>query len=227
MNTKPHLILNWVFDIPTQQLTCKITDGLEYIAHDGGRSGYTKIFNGIESQVEHNQWNPEKFWISENYGELVGYFQPDPTREIPHPVTGHWQRCVNGLSEDGRYIDHLQRLQVLLEGEDMAPINNRLLSRVNADTVLFSTPNRGLTIYKRIATRNVKYPEVETDPDAYWFMHPQPCLQQPYSIGYELSSYEEMSKFDVPDSIIKKCKAGEWNEPKHPELQKWYIYPTT
>ena len=225
MSTKPHLVLNWLFDIPNQRLSCKITDDLEYVATDGGRGPYTKIFKGVESTIDPFAWDHEKHWISENYGELVGYFQPDPTREIPHPVTGHWQRCTNGLSEDGRYIDHMQRLQVLLEGEDMATVW-RIPGPTVADKPLFSTPDRGITIYKRATTQNVKYPEVETDPDVYWFNHPQPCFQQPYSIGYELSSYEELKQYGAPDDIIKKCQAGEWYAPSHPELQRWYIYPT-
>ena len=51
-------------------------------------------------------------------------------------------------------------------------------------------------------------------------------MMQPRAKGYELSSYEEMIEFGVPKGMVDICRAGKWDEPLRPELQKHYIYPT-
>jgi hypothetical protein len=222
---KPHLVLDWVFDIPNQILKCNIGDDLEYHALEGGYSGLTKRVkdsNGEwkETFVSKEDWNSEKSWISENYGELVGYFQFDPDRVINHPIQNRPDRCPNGVGPDGRYLDHLQRMQILLDGEDMSIVARSI------NKMTFVTPDCGKTIYKRIPTRNVLYPEVNEDPDAWWPDHPQPCLRQPYSRGVQISSYEEMQDEGISEEIIQQCIDGNWSAPLHPELQSFYVYPT-
>ena len=222
MTSKPHLILNWLFDVPNYKLTCKIGDDLEYEALEGGCEGFTKRYKGVESHVDIFAWQiTEKHWISEHYGHLVGYFQPDQNRVKKHPKFGWDQVCVNGLGPDGEYIDHMQRMQILLEGKDMAPVWGG--NKVD----LFLTPDQGKTIYKRIPTRDVNYPEeMMKDKNVYWTEWPQACLMQPRTKGPKLSSYKELEAAGAPKSIIDKCKQGEWEKPEHPELQQWYIYPT-
>ena len=223
---KPHLVLYWLFDIPNQTLTCKIGDDLEYLAHQGGYAGYTKRQKNAdgtwrESRVEPMDWQiHEKTWISENYGEIVGYFQYDHSRTVTHPIRGTPDHTPNGVGPDGRYIDHMQRLQAILEGEDMASIWQ------SPSKIWFVTPDRGATIYKKLPTRNVLYPNVNSEPEVFWPEHPQPCMMQPYSPGVRLSSYDEMEKAGVPDDMINRCKQWLWPTPRSPELQKWYIYPT-
>ena len=122
MSNKPHLLLHWVLDIPKQQLICKVNDDLTYIAYNGGHDGFTKIYKGVTSEVTLAEWIPEKLWISEQYGDQVGYYQPDANRVKKHPRNGWDQSCVNGLGPDGEYIDHLQRMQILMEGYDQATV---------------------------------------------------------------------------------------------------------
>ena len=219
---KPHLVLYWTFDIPNLTLYCEIGDDLKYFAYEGGTKPFTKIHKGITSTVTPQEWlETERHWISEHYGELVGYFQPDRNRTITHPVYNRPDWCPNGLGPDGRYLDHLQRMQVLLEGEDMAKIWG------GGENPMFLTPDNGKTIYKRAPTRNVFYPEVKTNPNAWWSEWPQPCAQQPYSKGPQLSSIDEMEAagIEVIKRFAEKCRRGEWEDPKNPELQQWYIYP--
>ena len=118
---KPHLVLDWTFDIPNNKLFIKIGDDLEYIAHEGGTLPYTKIHKGVTTTVPSEKWRDEKFWISEHYGHLVGYYQPGNITRI-HPIFGWEEKCIDGLGPDGRYIDHMNRRQVVLEGNDMAKI---------------------------------------------------------------------------------------------------------
>lgn len=221
MSDKPHLLLHWVLDIPKQQLICKVNDDLTYIAHNGGHDGFTKIYKGVTSEVTLAEWIPEKLWISEQYGDQVGYYQPDANRVKKHPRNGWDQSCVNGLGPDGEYIDHLQRMQILMEGYDQATVWSR------PPYILFTTPDKGSTIYKRTPAERVRYTEAQQDASLKWIDNPQSCAQQPYSKSYQLSSYAELEAADCTKSIIDKCKLGEWDAPEHPELQAHYIYPKT
>jgi len=221
MSSKPHLVLNWTFDIPNHKLFIKIADDLEYEALEGGRNGFTKIYKGITTHVDIFEWQEtEKFWISENYGTIYGYFQPDQTRIKKHPEFGTNQICVNGLGPDGEYLDHMQRMQIVLEGHDMA------LVWMEESGEIFQTPDNGKTIYKRNTTSDVNYPPHLMENGDTWPEWPQACLMQPRTRGVQLSSHAELKEFRVPTNIINKCLAGEWPSPRHPELQKWYVYPT-
>lgn len=222
-NDKPHLVLNWTFDIPNYRLFIKILDNLEYEAHEGGVLGYTKIYKDVISHITPLQWQEEeKFWISEHYGHIYGFFQPDQNRTKKHPTYGWDQMCVNGLGPDGEYIDHMQRMQILLEGNDMSEV-----WRIQTSGPIFLSPDNGLTIYKRVLTRDVNYPaEMMKDPTAFWTEWPQACLMQPRTTGARLSSYDELKSAGAPQSLIDRCAKGEWKDALHPELQQWYIYPT-
>lgn len=220
--TLPHLVLNWTFDIPNYKLFIKIADDLEYEAHEGGTLGYTKTYQNVKTHVTPLEWEEkEKFWISRYYGHIYGYFQPDHERVKPHPKYGWFQQCVNGLGPDGEYLDHMQRMQVLLEGNDMAFVWG------GDGKDFFLTPDRGLTIYKRALTTDVNYPEHLREKGNVWLEWPQACLMQPRTKGPRLSSYDELKENGAPADLISKCAAGEWDTAPHPELQKWYIYPTS
>jgi hypothetical protein len=220
MSDKPHLVLNWTFDIPNHKLFIQIADDLEYEALEGGREGYIKRYKGTEIHIDSFKWQEtEKFWISENYGHIYGYFQPDENRVKAHPEFGWNQVCINGLGPDGEYIDHMQRMQIVLEGHDMATVWK------DPDSNLFITPDNGKTIYKRNSTRDVKYPSESIEDNTAWPEWPQACLQQPRTKGAQLSSHAELRSAGAPNDIIKTCLLGKWPSPKHPELQQWYIYP--
>jgi hypothetical protein len=223
---KPHLVLNWLFDIPNQTLSCKINDYLEYIALEGGTLGFIKKYRTdlnsdfVETEISPNFWSEEKFWISENFGEEVGYFQPDYTRVLHHPVEDRPDPSPMGVGPDGRYIDHLQRMQIVLEGYDCARIG------VGKSNTLYITPDNGKTIFKREKTRDVNYPDAKIHEDWYWFEHPQPCAMQPRSPGYKLSSIDEMLLDGIDSNLVEKCKKIKFDDPEHPKLQKWFVYPT-
>jgi hypothetical protein len=220
MSTKPHLVLNWTFDIPNHKLFIRIADDLEYEALEGGTSGFTKRYKGAETHIDIFQWEEtEKHWISKHYGHIYGYFQPDQTRMKKHPEFGTDQVCVNGLGPDGEYIDHMQRMQIVLEGHDLAKV------WIDSNSNLFLTPDCGKTIYKRFSTQDVNYPPHLKSDNSKWPEWPQACLMQPRTRGAQLSNYTELKKAKAPSSIIDRCAAGKWPLPRHPELQQWYIYP--
>jgi len=48
---------------------------------------------------------------------------------------------------------------------------------------------------------------------------------QPRSKSYQLSSLEELANMGCPEGIIERCRDGEWESPRRPELQQYYVYP--
>lgn len=218
---KPHLVLFWTFDVPRYKLYINIADDLEYEALEGGTLGYKKTFKGKVTHITPVQWEQtEKFWISEHYGEQYGYFQPDFNRYKKHPKNGWDQLCSNGLGPDGEYLDHMQRMQIVLEAQDVATIF------IASDSTVFETPDCGKTIFKRVPTRDVNYPDEMKAAGGVWPEWQQACLMQPRTKGPRLSSLEELEKAGCDRGTVKKCRAGAWDPPKHPELQKYYVYPT-
>ena len=220
IKNKPHLVLDWIFNVPNQTLVCTINDELSYSAIEGGVKGINKTYNGETVFIEANDWNEEKLWISENYGEQVGYFQLDPNRVITHPFTGEEDRCPMGLGPDGRYLDHLQRRQAILESQDCSEIYR------TEDQTVWETPDCGKTIYKRIPTLDTEYAnfskmnnETHKFERTVYPEHPQPCMMQPRSPGRTFSTYDDMLENGINQDIIDKCKAMNWESPMHPELQ--------
>ena len=219
---KPHLVLDWIFNVPNQTLTCTINDELSYESIQGGTEGYYKNYKNETLFIKgYDEWNNEKLWISENYGEQLGYFQLDNNRSVTHHIHGTEHPAPMGIGPDGRYLDHLQRRQAILDGDDCALIYR------SADHTVWETPDCGKTIYKRAATADTNYKEYhrkhtqEIVPDTHP-EHPQPCMMQPRSPGRTFSSYDDMLENGVSEDIVNKCKAIEWASPMHPEMQ-WMI----
>ena len=224
---KPHLVLFWTFDIPNNLLYCDVDENLRYISHEGGTLGYTKLYrlsadqDFVKTHITPEYWEEyEKYWISEHYGDKVGYFQPDYNRVLTHPIENRPDPSPMGVGPDGRYLDHMQRMQIILEGEDCARIG------FSSDTTLYITPDGGKTIYKRLPTRDVEYSDINDDPLRYYPDHSQPCMMQPRTPGVRLSNHNELLQAGFSAEVYQKCINGEWALPKHPELQKWYVYPT-
>ena len=152
--------------------------------------------------------------------EQVGYFQLDWDRVITHPVSGEEDRCSMGLGPDGRYLDHLQRRQAILESQDCSEIYRA------TDNTVWETPDCGKTVYKRIPTSDTMYDDFAKDNnETHKFArttypeHPQPCMMQPRSPGRTFSSYDDMLESGVSEDVVNTCRAMKWESPMHPELQ--------
>lgn len=222
MGNVPHMILPWIFDIPNQTLTCKINNNLMYISLQGGVLGFTKIYNGVETHVPIDDWIDEKQWISNNYSDIVGTFQFDESRIINAHDPNNPDRMIpapQGVDENGYYLDHMQRPQQLMEGEDCARI------AFGFSGTQYQTPDLGLTVYKRVQTSDTLYNDNDVPGDTF-LEHSQPCMMQPRTPGARVSSHEEMLADGIDVKIVKQCQAGEWATPLRPDLQKYYIYPT-
>ena len=235
MNDKPHLLLDWHLDCNTGKLTCTLLDGdLVYEAHAGGIEGYTKVYNNETSRIAtDSDWLEEKHWISKNFGEQYGYYQPGESLGGLEGIT-----MSEGLGAEGEYLDHLQRSAYLLAGLDTASITH-IDSEINPEknpTPAFRTPDKGLTIYKLLPTTKTFYFSYVTkeiydmdNPDrpeeAHWH-GTCPCQMLPHIRSYMVSNYEEMAITGIHATAISACRRGEWEAPLRPELQKHFTYPT-
>ena len=151
------LQLPWKFDIPAQHLECIINDDLKYVAHRGGRDGYTKTFNGNETTISYDDWIDEKLWISDNYGDTLGTFHElldsNDLEEITALSNGTLS-CNWGITEDGDYLDRNQRSALILSNDNgtvLAPVPEELgnmLHDSNSPMDCFETDN-GINLYKR------------------------------------------------------------------------------
>jgi len=228
-NEKPHLVLDWVFDNNTKKLTCVISDTLMYEGLSGGKDGLNRYIRNstdeewqLDKHITAIEWHEtEKFAISAQYGEKYGYYQPDHSR-VKVRIDRNGNEVIEGLSmgfgPDLRYIDHFQRLQAVMEGEDCTIIT---LPHSLEPPVIFETPDNGKTIVKREITKQELFYQ---DPTPI-FEHPQPCAMQPYTLGREASSIEEMRARGVSEFIIQQCIEGKIASPLRPDVQKYFIYP--
>ena len=217
------MVLPWIMDYNTMRLICTISEDLSYEAFEGGVLGYTKRYRPpggkfVETHLDNDQWLAEKWWISDNFSDFVGKYEPEDSNLFKINSRGTLCSHGNGTDPEGARLDHMQRPQALMEAEDCALI-------YCMDSHDYETPDRGLTIYKRLPQpgENTHYQNREGN---MWTDVPQPCHMQPRISGRKLSSYEELRAAGCPEKWIAKCQAGQWATPKKPELQKFYVYPT-
>lgn len=232
-------------DYNTGKLTCKINDNLEYEAISGGYEGYYRYYRSNSNSefasifIPEDKWEQEKYWISDNYSHIVGEYEPgDPQKFEPNP-RGRECAFAFGRDPEGARLDHMQRPQALMEAEDCAIVS------VIGQTK-YETPDRGITLYKTFPIEGDKTNYADKDKDIVWTEVPQPCHMQPWIQGRKLVSYEDLRSeliknlneygpglncippvisIDMIDELIDKCKKGLWDEPKRPDLQRFYVYP--
>ena len=212
------MFLPWIMDYNTMRLTCKITDDLEYEAFDGGSTYFIKTFKGVTTRIPESEWYPEKYWLNENYSHILGEYKPDYETTYYNEF-GHATQHHNGTDPDGGRYDHMQRSAALMLCKDMASIGI-------VNFTEYETPDCGLTIYKRIpmsgAETNMPEPRQEKYTD-----HPQPCIMRPKVHGRKLSSHDELLSAGFSKEIVERCRQGKFDPPKRPDLQKYYVYPTS
>lgn len=224
-NNKPHLVLPWIFDYNTLRLTCQITDTIMYEAPEGGTVEITKYTRAtvndewtVEKVIPNLDWANERYWISENYGEKYGYYQPNYDRFIISP-RGNVEGASQGFGPDLRYIDHLQRLQAVMEGEDCSIIDR---GDGSPTSVMYETPDNGKTIYKREVT---KAKTLYAEQSVNFYDHPQPCAMQPHTIGRQWATYDELQLRGINQEILDMCKQGKFADAPRPDLQEYFVYP--
>jgi hypothetical protein len=118
--------LTWIHDQTIGRLTCTINENLQYVTDNGGES-LTKTYNGEEIELDgFEDWENEKFWLSDNFSDLLGTYAPqwDITEESWQADHPDWVGAVPlfGLSPEGEYLDKLARTASFQEGKDMVDV---------------------------------------------------------------------------------------------------------
>ena len=133
--------LTWTHDTAQKLLKTVVFNSetynqeLYYTTTNGGQV-INKYFNDVLINTyvrtpEQDPWEDEKHWLSENYSEHVGVYRPmwhlqDLSEEeyAQWEVDNNWNMAMPlyGISEDGYYLDRLQRHSHVQEGRDMENI---------------------------------------------------------------------------------------------------------
>ena len=129
--------LNWTHNQAENLLKCvifsnKYNQELYYTTKDGGQV-IKKYFNDnlitTFERTEHSDpWEQEKEWLGDAYQEFTGEYQPMwYLQELSDEEYAEWENTrgwnmampLYGISEDGVYLDRLQRHSYVQEGRDM------------------------------------------------------------------------------------------------------------
>ena len=129
--------LNWTHNQAENLLKCvifsnKYNQELYYTTKDGGQV-IKKYFNDnlittFERTKHSDPWEQEKEWLGDAYQEFTGEYQPMwYLQELSDEEYAEWENTrgwnmampLYGISEDGVYLDRLQRHSYVQEGRDM------------------------------------------------------------------------------------------------------------
>ena len=130
--------LTWTHDTAQNLLKCVVFDSrqfnqeLYYTTTNGGKV-INKYFNDVLIntfvKTEHKDpWEQEKEWLSETYSDNTGVYRPMwHLQELSEEEYLEWEQThgwnmampIYGISDDGYYLDRLQRHAHVQEGRDM------------------------------------------------------------------------------------------------------------
>jgi len=133
--------LTWTHNKAEKLLKCIVfhsetfNQTLYYTTTDGGTT-INKYFNDVLINTyvrtpEEDPWENEKQWLSETYSEHVGVYRPMwHLQELSEEEYREWESThdwnmampIYGISDDGYYLDRLQRHSHVQEGRDMENI---------------------------------------------------------------------------------------------------------
>lgn len=106
------MILPWKNYLQTNEVSFQLSEEIKYIAYPDGKYGVLKQEIGKEDifllDVE---WNNEKIWISDNYSDIYGVYEPVTEEELEEDDD---KMCFFGKTDDGLYLDRLQRPEYVM-----------------------------------------------------------------------------------------------------------------
>ena len=182
------MILIWTHDKETGTLNCVINDNLRYTAYNGG-SVIHKMFNNertiLEHQPQSDPWEDEKHWLSENYSDTVGVYEPfylDDHLQDDWIAEHDWQEAfpMFGVSDTGSYLDRLQRPSEAQTGVDMETVI------YNKEQKIFIERDSDGNYFKR------EWCDYQND-----FYNVQPCCVFPDNPGRTPLTAEEVSNYQT------------------------------
>jgi len=102
------MILPWKNYLETNEVSFQLTETIKYIAYPNGNKYILKQETDKPDVIfkEYTDWEHEKQWISDNYSDIYGVYEPCPHTEID---SDDEKQCFFGKTEDGLYLDRIQR----------------------------------------------------------------------------------------------------------------------
>jgi hypothetical protein len=106
------MILPWKNYLQTNEVSFQLSEEIKYIAYPDGRYGVLKQEIGKEDifLLDH-EWNNEKIWISDNFSDIYGIYEPVTEEELEEDDD---KMCYFGKTNDGLYLDRLQRPEYVM-----------------------------------------------------------------------------------------------------------------
>ena len=122
------MILSWFHNQRKACLECTINDDLKYIAYNGGAKIQKYYKDELVATIRKDEaWEEEKHWLSEQFGDILGKYEPIDLEEggpqHTWKVLNKWDVRgafpVFGITPEKEYLDRLQRPASVQTGMDM------------------------------------------------------------------------------------------------------------
>lgn len=209
------MILPWKNYLDTNEVSFTTPDGDKYIAYPDGKMYILKIHsNGEETKFYEITWEEEKKSISEKYSDVYGTYVPCTHDELEEDDD---KMCFFGKTEDGMYLDRIQRPEYVMDHQMTAPIFEK------EGWGRLHTPDGGKTVYKT--------EWCEWKGEYYNCMR---CDVFPDNPGWTKLTDEELettikenSEYFVDAELtLYKLQQGNWNPPAYTEesiIGNWLI----
>lgn len=209
------MVLPWKNYLSTNEVSFETPDGIKYIAYPDGKMYILKQdIDGTESKIYDVQWEEEKQFLSENYSDEYGVYEPCEHDEIDEDDD---KMCYFGKTADGLYLDRIQRPEYVMNHD----MTSQILD-INGWGRLH-TPDGGKTIWKTEWCDRLD--------ETFNCMR---CDVFPDNPGWTRISIEEATQilqdnseqFVDVDLIIFKLENQEWELPKYNEekiVGNWLI----
>lgn len=102
------MVLPWKNYLETNEVSFQLTDDIKYIAYPNGADGILKQETDKDDIlfVEPLNWEIEKQWISDNYSDIYGVYEPCNHDDLEEDDD---KQCLFGKTSEGLYLDRIQR----------------------------------------------------------------------------------------------------------------------
>lgn len=102
------MILPWKNYLETNEVSFQLTETIKYIAYPNGNNYILKQETDKTDVIfeKYPDWENEKQWISDNYSDIYGVYEPCTYSEID---SDDEKQCFFGKTDDGLYLDRIQR----------------------------------------------------------------------------------------------------------------------
>lgn len=152
------MVLPWKNYLETNEVSFQLDENIKYVAYPNGQDGILKIESGKDDIlfVNYANWEDEKQWISDNYSDIYGVYEPCKHEDLDEDDD---KVCYFGKTENGLYLDRIQRREEWMDHTLTHPIIH-----IEGWGILH-TPDGGKSIWKTewCESRNEYYNTMRCD----------------------------------------------------------------